>query len=236
MRYPFANAMNDTSRILETIRSRIDSAADPVAIINELTPRTRPDAVKWARRLPLYDEFAAIYGKQVVGLARTIAKRALRQQGLRVTEDGRIIEEVGLRPRRSDAKPTRAFLLPIRDSEVKVEYTRNYFPHTDQDAFYFVRVDYVRPPPEAPYQLPDAAKPHPLSDTGFLNHFSDHDAVEACGGPEAYARLFAAAQLRGEAKQFDAAFEVVGEHTARVVEETPADQPIQKKVSQQTLF
>ena len=56
----------------------------------------------------------------------------------------------------------------------------------------------------SPHEPP---KPHALSETGCLARFLSPDAVEACGGPQAYAALLADALLRDEEQPFIEAFE-----------------------------
>ena len=92
--------------------------------------------------------------------------------------------------------PSSTHVLTIDGEKIRVEYTHDYFPQSSdgKDNFHFVS-------PHVP------AQPHPLSESGHLSQFVPHDAVEACGGPEAYATLFAEAMLRGEAKLFLATFE-----------------------------
>ena len=134
------------------------------------------------------------------------------------------------------AAPSLTFRLAVGSEEVRVEYRPDYFPSGEQDLFSFVSPD-----------EPD--RPHCLSPTGHLSKLVPHDAVEAIGGPRAYAALFAEARLAGQEEAFNAAFEgdwpeakqlrrrkksrsppapsssaegpgpVVGRHTAEVIEE-----------------
>src|SRR5262249_55159837 len=103
-------------------------------------------------------------------------------------------------------------------------------------------------------------KPHALSETGWLSHFASHDAVQALGGPEAYAAAYAEAVLAERDHEFEAVFngprpaagprrqkpatiitvkvpgrEVVGEHTAQAaVEEKSPREDV--KPAQPSLF
>lgn len=102
-----------------------------------------------------------------------------------------------------------------------------------------------------------------MSTTGYLSQFVPRDAVEACGGPKAYAALFAEARLRGEEDVFKATFEgtgpeakqprrrkasppasaptgeqlpVLGEHTAQVIAEQEGQKAPSQPPHQRTLF
>jgi hypothetical protein len=57
---------------------------------------------------------------------------------------------------------------------VSVAYSPGYFAADGTDHFAF----------ESPHDPP---RPHALSASGFWSHFAWHDAVEASGGPRAYA-------------------------------------------------
>jgi hypothetical protein len=66
--------------------------------------------------------------------------------------------------------------------------------------------------------------PHPR----VYTQFAQHDAVEACGGPQAYAALLPEARLRGEETAFNAAFEGTragAEQTRRKKAPLPAAPP-----------
>src|SRR5262249_17536315 len=120
--------------------------------------------------------------------------RTMREFSLTLRADGRVVEK----PREpipwQTPPPTLTFLLELAGEPVQVRYTRRYFPDGVTDRLYFVS-------PHEP------ARPHALSGTGHLSHLVPSDVVEACGGPQAYAALFADAVLRGEEKQFTETFE-----------------------------
>ncbi len=235
----------DTLRQIQDRLSRLSHRGAPADLIAELLPSTRAEAVTWARRTAGWDEYRGRYPGQAVAVARVVSRRAMRAFDLTLTEDGRVLdrhaEGLPFRP----PEPTRVFPLDVGGEAVKVEYTAEYFPRSGQDHFYFVS-------PHEPSQ------PHPLSETGYLSHFALHDAVEACGGPEAYAALFAEARLRGAEKEFAATFEgawpevkkprrrksagergpppVVGEHTAAVAQERQAEASVTRPPRQGELF
>lgn len=215
---------------LQHIQHRLASES-PGQIIDALLPQTASGALTWARRLSGWEEHP--FPSQVIGLARVISKQAIRAYGMQLTKDGRVVES-GIKPWR-DAKPERTFKLAIAGEEIQVAYTPDYFPHDDTALFYFTNTE---------------QKPHCLSDSGYLSQFVPRDIVDACGGPEAFAAQFAEARMRGEAKEFMAAFEgkppepsrrkvarpakrpVVGEHTANVI----ADPEPGKQSEQGMLF
>jgi hypothetical protein len=241
------------SETLQHLQDRLGRSAAPARIIEDLLPRTRADAVAWVRRLPLWDEYRGQYPDQVVALARVISRRAMREFDLAIGEDGRVLERVREGTPWNTPAPALTFPLAVGGEEVRVEYTREYFPRSGQDHFYFV----------SPHTPPRA---HPLSETGYLSQFIRHDTVEACGGPHAYAALFAEARLRGEEQELAATFEgrppegkpprrkrpepvaspareqmppavVLGEHTAAVVQEQLGPgQPVQPPPRQGMLF
>ncbi len=165
--------------------ARIQAAlaqADPLAVIEQLMPKTLPEAFTWIRMRPVWDEYRGQYPDQVLGVAAVISRRAMKVYGLRFAEDGTV--------RGRDGKQTRRFTMDVRGEAVNVEYVRNYFPGTDH--LYF-----TSPEPG----------PHPLSNTGYFSHFCLPEAVEACGGPEAYAARYSVERLAGREKEFVVAFE-----------------------------
>ena len=81
------------------------------------------------------------------------------------------------------------FTLVVAGQEVQVQYTPSYFPLVARDDFSF------------------AAESNPLSESGHWHQFVPHDAVEAVGGPEAFAALYAEAKLAGRANEFMDQFE-----------------------------
>jgi hypothetical protein len=230
---------------LDQIQALLNQGAPPLRLIADLRPRTRAEAIAWARRLTAWDEERGRYPDQAVALTRLISRHALRAFGLTVSEDGRVIE----RPAEAGwSAPPQSFSLAVRDQEVRVEYTPAYSPASGRDHFAFL----------SPHDPP---QPHALSASGHWSHFAAHDAVEACGGPHAYAALYAEARRRGEDQAFSAAFEgappqskqprrqkapppaapprppaVLGVHTAEVVEERASDPFPKPPAHQRRLF
>jgi hypothetical protein len=239
----------DPADTLDRIRQRLERQHDPLAVIEELSPRTLTEALRWARLRPVWDEYRGLYPEQVIGVAAVLGRRAMREFGLTQGGDGRV------RHARPEGRawqtpgPSLRFEMAVAGQPVRVEYTQDYFP-TGTDHFAFVS-------PHAP------ARPHPLSESGYRSHFALPEAVEACGGPEGYAARFAEARLAGREKEFEAAFEgrwpeanpprhrresrpeempavagpspVVGGHTAAIAGERREDQSKSPPV-QKTLF
>jgi hypothetical protein len=179
---------------LKRIQEWLAHGVAPAVIIEELLPQSCDDAFCWARRLSGWEEYQRQYPAQVIALARVISQRAMRQFGLTLREDGRVVEQPEEGKPWKTPKPAALFRLEIGEEAVRVEYTPGYFPNADTDLLYFVS---LHDPPWA----------NALSDTGYYSCFVAHDAIEACGGPEAYAALLAEAILRGEEKAFTEAFE-----------------------------
>ncbi|MBA4067187.1 MAG: hypothetical protein C0501_26475 [Isosphaera sp.] len=172
--------------VLAAIQARLDSP--PADLVADFLPRTREEAVGWARRLAAWDEYRDRFPGRAVALARLVSRRAMREHGLEVTADGRVADRSPTRAREPEASLT----FPLLGGEVRAEYTPGYF--RGQDHFQF----------RSPH---DPVRPMPLSEGGWWSHFADADAVEACGGPEAYAGLYADAELQGRAREFEAAFQ-----------------------------
>lgn len=179
---------------LGRIQERLNQGAASVAIIKELSPQSRDEAVSWGRRLTGWDEYHYAFPAQVVALARVISRRAMHEFRLMLREDGCVVERPAERKGWKMPPPAAVFPLVVGGEEVQVRYTTGYFPSAATDLVYFV----------SPHEPP---KPHALSETGYFSRFVPHDAVEACGGPQAYAALLADALLRGEEQQFIEAFE-----------------------------
>src|SRR5260221_39126 len=87
-----------------------------------LAADVRADALAWARRLSLWDEFRGPFPAQVVGIARVLSLRGMRQFGLHLNEDGHVVPEQGQMSARPTAEPRLCFPLRVRDEEVRVEY------------------------------------------------------------------------------------------------------------------
>jgi hypothetical protein len=236
---------------LQRIQERLSNGHALKEVIEDFQPHNSADAAIWCRRLPAWDEYRGQYSPQVVSVARIISLRAMRTHGLMLSEDGRAVKKPSyiatpwLTP-----EPSLTFCLTIRGEQLRVEYTPDYFPTGGQDNFYFVSAQ-------------GAPQPHCLSSTGYLSHLAPHDAVAACGGPEAYAALYAEAVLRGDVKEFETLFvgkwpetktprrsktsrqttspvaeqlPVVGEHTAQVIAEQEGKKTTSQPERQRTLF
>ena len=199
---------------LRRIDERLSQGAAPAAIIKEMLPQSRDEALFWGRRLPVWDEYRATYPAQVIAVARLISRQAMKAFRLAMRDDGRVAERPAEGRRRKTSNPKDTFPLEIGEEEVRVEYTEGYFPNSGTDLLYYV----------SPH---DPAKPHALSDTGYFSRFVPHDVVEACGGPQAYAALLAAALLRGEEQPFIEAFEgpLPATDERRRPENRPAPEP-----------
>jgi hypothetical protein len=178
----------------------------PMNIISELMPRT--GAIRWAQRLSHWDEFRGQFSDQAIGIARIVSRRAMREHGLILTDDGRVTER---RPMSYQAPtPSATFRLDISGQSVEVAYTADYYP--GRDGFLFT------------------AEKNPLSESGLWHTFVPQDAVEALGGPQAFAARCAEAKMAGQEKEFIEGFEgrfpekkgkkkSLGEHTAAVVDQ-----------------
>jgi hypothetical protein len=237
---------------LQDIQERLSQGHPPTQVIETLSPQTRTDAESWLRRLPIWTEFAGQVPAQVIALARIISQRAMRYFQLKLSDDGRVVSSQFSGPPFETPRPSKSFKLSLSGEEIRVEYTPHYFPDGRTDLLYFI----------SPHEPP---KPHCLSGTGYWSALTPHDAIVACGGPEAYAVLFAEAMLRGEAKAFETVFAghwpeakprrgrkearlkrqsqspspqpVVGKHTAQVIQEQEAD-PVagEQQGTQRSLF
>lgn len=179
---------------LRHIQERLDQQAAPAVIAEEMMPRTRDGALSWGRRLAVWDEYGREYPAQVVALARIISQRAMREQGLTLRKDGRVVKQPAEGKGWKTPRPAASFTLPIGGEDVRVEYTPHYFPNDNTALLYIV----------SPYDPP---QPHALSDTGYFSRFVPHDAVQACGGPRAYTALLAEAIVRAEEQSFTETFE-----------------------------
>jgi hypothetical protein len=212
----------------------------PLKLIEQSMPLFHADAVAWARRLPLWDEYRGQYSDQVISLARIISQRAMREFGLALTEDGRVIDRYQQLPRSPRAVEL-AFPLVVGGKEVQVQYSLSDLPSSIRDGFAFV------------------AEVNPLSDTGYWHQFASRDAVEAVGGPKAFAALCAEAKLADRLSEFNEQFQgrfpaskrpsgrkphkagnetppILGTHTAEVVEAPPPDAEGDRSHRQGKLF
>ncbi len=222
---------------LANIQQGLARGASPIELIDALQPKTAFGAEEWIRSLPMFSPYEYLHSQQVVSIARIIAKRAMREFSLKLTEDGRVIDANQKRPDWSTPKPTTKFTLKLAGEEINVEYTKGYFcDGTDSYSF-----------------TGKPGQPHCLSETGFWSKPVPGDAVEACGGAEAYAVLVAEAKLKGETGELDAIFEgewretracrprekkppaMIGQHTAQVIGAEQHGDKVKPKV-QKTMF
>lgn len=209
---------------LRQLQERLNQSVPLTELVEESQPETKADAIRWARHLSAFDEYRNRCPNRVIALARIIARRALKEYQLVLTEDGRVLE----RHRRQgvQSEMTDSFEIEIGGQEVRVDYIRDYYPADGTDLFQFRSPD-------------DPARPIPLSETGYWSHFAHHDAVEACNGPQTYSQLVAAARLDGHLDTFEALFEgearcsarraskrpVLGEHTAKAADSPEPENP-----------
>ena len=199
---------------LRRIEERLNHGAAPAAIIKEMSPQSRDEAVSSGRRLTGWEEHLHAFPAQVVALARVISRRAMQAYRLVLREDGRVVG------RPAEGRPWKTphssvtFPLVVGGEEVQVEYTKQFFLNSGTGLLYF------RSPHEP-------AQPHPFSVTGHLSRFVSPDAVEACGGPHAYAALLADALLHGREKNFTETFEGTPPGAPRL-HRRPENRPIPK--------
>jgi hypothetical protein len=186
--------MPDPQQTLQAIREHLSVPTAPEEVIRAFVPPSRSEALAWARRLPLWDEYRAAFGPQVVALARVISRLGMRRHGLAIDRGGAVVEERDGQRGAPPPMPARRFSFRVNGAEVVAEYTPDYFPASGQAHFQF----------RSPHDPP---QPTPLSPSGFWSHFCLRDAVTAVGGPEAYAALYAAAKLQGQEQKFLAGFE-----------------------------
>jgi len=212
---------------LQHIQQRLTHES-PSQIIEAMLPQTSSGALTWARRLSGWGEYP--FPAQVIGLARVISQRSMREFGLKLSEDGRVVDQ-RCQPGPT-GKPEWSFRLAVAGEELSVKYRSDYFPGIDLVSFV-------------------ADKPHGLSATGHLAQFVPHDVIDACGGPEAFAAQFAEATLQGNAQEFMAAFkgkspepkrhqpakeQAVGGHTTRVIGEAESSPATDAPSVQRLLF
>ncbi len=80
----------DPTLTLQAIADALQRSSDPLAVIEELSPRSSSDALTWARRRALWDDYQDQFPDQVTALAVVISRRAMRQLGMWFAEDGRL--------------------------------------------------------------------------------------------------------------------------------------------------
>lgn len=183
----------DPRAVLQHVQDTLNRLQDPLKAIAALKPQTTPQATAWVRFRPCWEEYSAEFPAQVVALASVVSKITLKEHGLSFREDGRVGKSSTEGKHQPTPEPCSLFTIQLDGKAANVEYTKDYFPYSAMDHLAF-RSPFV------------PAEPHPLSTTGYLSHFCSSEAVEACGGPEGYARLYAEARLAGREKEFEAAF------------------------------
>lgn len=176
------------------IRERLGQHTAPAAIIEEMLPQTRDGALSWGRHLAVWDDYQREYPAQVVALARIISQRAMREHGLTLRKDGRVVERPAEGKGWKTPRPAVTFTLTVGGEELRIDYTPEYFPNSGTGLLTFL----------SPHEPP---QPHALSETGCLARFVSPDLVTACGGPQAYAAQLAEALLGGREKEFTEALE-----------------------------
>lgn len=77
------------------------------------------------------------------------------------------------------------FTIAIDGIDVGVRYVKDYSACLPISHFEFT-------------SLSDPRRPIPISETGYLSNFAYQAIVDACGSPEAYAKAFADARMRGD--------------------------------------
>ena len=77
---------------LQQLQHSLSQGIPPTRLIEDLLPRTCADALAWARRLPLWDEYRRQFPDQAVALTRIISRRAMKAFNLALTEDSRVLE------------------------------------------------------------------------------------------------------------------------------------------------
>jgi hypothetical protein len=245
--------------ILQRIQDCLAQGTKPAHIIADLLPQARTDALTWAQRLPGWDEYRQQYSGQIIAIARVVSKRAMRLHGLAFDDEGRVVDSRSLVERNTGIeKPHRRFPLHLGADTVTVEYTPSYCARSGEDRFC-----YIGDPLPADVKPLHSHKAHALSDTGWHSHRASHDAVEAAGGPEAYAAQYAEAVLQETDHELERVFNgpklgadprpwrqrhpktvstsaattepaALGEHTAQVIEDRAAKQ--QPEPQQRLLF
>jgi hypothetical protein len=190
---------------LKHIQDRLGQGGKPTQIITDLLPQNRSDALTWGQRLSGWDEYRTQFSGQIIAIARVISKRAMRLHGLAFDDEGRVVESRSLVERNTwIKKPSRCFPLQIGEDCVTVEYTPGYFAKAGTDRFCYIGDPL--PADARRISMLHEHKAHALSDTGWHSHVASHDAVEAAGGPEAYAAQYAEAVLQETDYEFERAF------------------------------
>jgi hypothetical protein len=197
--------VTDPLATLRHIADRLAQGANPADLISELLPKTTHDVLTWARHLSLWEAYPQA-GQRAIAVARIVSRRVMRQDGLIFDDEGRVVDGLALAKAMTAVKrANRHFKLPIGGAPVSVDYTEGYCPKARQNLFSFIGEPRQRAQGETPGPM-NQYKPHALSETGWLSHYAAHDAVQALGGPEAYARQFAQEVLEARDHEFEAVF------------------------------
>jgi hypothetical protein len=110
-------------------------------------------------------------------------------------------------------QPKTTFSITIRGEAVTVEYTPEYLGGSDHFAYL------------SPHE---PRKPHPLSETGYRSHFTKRAEVEAAGGPEVYALLYAEQELEQKERGGKRAKKKPSSHAAKAAGDPPPEERIVK--------
>ena len=89
------------------IQERLNQDIAPAAIIKEMLPHSRDEAVYWGRRLTGWEEYQRACPAQVVALARVISQLAMQAHRMILREDGRVVE------RTAQGRPWRTGMTPL---------------------------------------------------------------------------------------------------------------------------
>src|SRR5205085_10724653 len=114
--------MPDPRHTLQQIGDRLAQGDAPTDLTGELLPKTRAEAVTWARRLPLWEEHRSEFGPRAVAVARIVSKRAMRQFGLVFDAEGRVVEESRQTPGGFKEPPAVTFPLTVGGEVIEVRY------------------------------------------------------------------------------------------------------------------
>lgn len=205
---------------LPTLQHIADRLADtpPLDVINELSPKLKSDAISWARHLPAWDEYRGQASDQVLAIARTVSRRAMKAFNLEIDREGRVAERQERWSRPDEMLCS--FPMKIGEETVEVRFMNGIFS---------TWVSFIG------QNLGDHYKPHPLSSTGWWSTNIPADALEAIGGAEAFAQQYAEAKIAGREMEFLEQFEgkapepkrkkkpVVGKHTAEAEKQGPQE-------------
>jgi hypothetical protein len=128
------------------VQDRLEQGAAQAQIISELLPQSRDSALSWARRPAAWEEYRPTHPAQAIALGRLISLRAMREYGLTLLEDGRIVDQLKAGKPWTTPKPALTFHLDIAGEKVRVEYTPEYFPSGATIQSLSSKTNSLRPP------------------------------------------------------------------------------------------